>query len=212
MLLFFVALSVVLLIHSFCSFSGHFWRKDFLLVVIFHDIGGEFFHDKLGQKRPYDRRVVLLHRRRQDACLNTFWALMSPVRSSNLLSDLWFDPRSLLPNLRPLKHYPTLPGDRRAIAYTTSARISRIFSRLTASILATLTLSRTGGERASTVDRYPEPRMIVHQSSGVSSGCVPGSAITSGSVTPHSTRSARSGSGWTILFQGLIDLNSSGSS
>src|SRR5262249_2038925 len=88
---------------------------------------------------------------------------------------------------------------------------SRIFSRLTASIVATLTLSRLAGERASTVDRCPQPRMIVHQSSGVLSGCVPGSATTTGSLTPHSTRRARSGSGSTILFQGLIDLNSSGS-
>jgi hypothetical protein len=52
--------------------------------------------------------------------------------------------------------------------------------------------------------------MIIQQSSGVLSGCVPGSATTTGSVTPHSTRSARSGSGSTILFQGLIDLSSSG--
>src|SRR6516164_11153136 len=101
--------------------------------------------------------------------------------------------------------------DRCAIAYTTFAQISRIFSRLTAPIVATLTLSRFAGERASTVDRCPQPRMIVHQSSGVLSGCVPGSATTTGSLTPHSTRRARSGSGSTILFQGLIDLNSSGS-
>ena len=108
------------------------------------------------------------------------------------------------------RDYPPLSGDRRTIAYTTSARISVIFSRLTASIVATLILSRSEGERASNVDRYPEPRTTVHQSSGVLSGCVPGSATTTGSVTPHSMRSARSGSSSTILFQGLIDLNSSG--
>src|SRR5262249_4959915 len=92
----------------------------------------------------------------------------------------------------------------------TFARISRIFSRLTASIVATLTLSRLAGERASTVDRCPQPRMIVHQSSGVLSGCVPASATTTGSLTPHSTRRARHGSnnlslsarfgGWLLVY------------
>src|SRR5271166_1823284 len=79
-------------------------------------------------------------------------------------------------------------------------------------MVTTLTLSLAEGLRVSTVDRYPEPRTIVHQSSGLLRGCVPGSATTSGSLTPHSISSVRSGSGSKILLQGLIDFSSSGSS
>src|SRR5580704_9759706 len=79
-------------------------------------------------------------------------------------------------------------------------------------MVAAFTRSLTGVERASTVERYPEPKMIDHQSSGRLRGCHPGSSATFGSVTPHSIRSAWNGAGSTILLQGLIDFSNSGSS